>query len=185
MALRVIAGTAGGRKLVAPKGDARPTTDRLKEALFSSLGPRVQGATVLDLYAGSGALAIEALSRGAASAVLVDSGLAAAAAIRANLETTGFGDAARVERTSVERFVTAPIRDAPFDLVFLDPPYDLASAVVTEVLAALAAAEAITDGATIVVERPKSGQPVTLPGAWGIERERAYGDTLLVVARAS
>ena len=113
---------------------------------------------MLDLYAGSGALAIEALSRGAASAVLVDSGLAAAAAIRANLETTGFGDAARVERIAVERFVTAPIRDAPFDLVFLDPPYDLSSAVVTEVLAALAAAEAITDGATVVVERPKSGR---------------------------
>jgi 16S rRNA (guanine966-N2)-methyltransferase len=182
--LRVIAGTAGGRKLVAPKGDARPTTDRLKEALFSSLGPRVQGATVLDLYAGSGALAIEALSRGAATAVLVDSDLAAANAIRANLASTGFEDAARVERISVERFVTAPIRDAPFDLVFLDPPYELSSAVVAGVLAALAAAEAVTDGATVVVERPKIGEAVTLPGAWGIEKERAYGDTLLVVAHA-
>ncbi len=184
MALRVIAGTAGGRKLVAPKGGTRPTTDRLKEALFSSLGPRVRDATVLDLYAGSGALAIEALSRGAARAVLVDSELAATAAIRANLATTGFEDAARVERTSVERFVTAPIRDAPFDLVFLDPPYEVPSAVVAEVLAALAAAEAITDGATVALERPKAGEPVTLPGAWGIEKERAYGDTLLVVAHA-
>jgi 16S rRNA (guanine966-N2)-methyltransferase len=72
VALRVIAGTAGGRKLVAPKGDTRPTTDRVKEALFSSLGARVHDANVLDLYAGSGALAIEALSRGAARAVLVD-----------------------------------------------------------------------------------------------------------------
>ena len=184
MALRVIAGTAGGRRLVAPKGDARPSTDRLKEALFSSLGPRVHDATVLDLYAGSGALAIEALSRGAGRAVLVDSDLAATAAIRANLATTGFEDAARIERIAVERFVTAPIRDAPFDLVFLDPPYDMPTAVVSEVLAALAVAEAITNGATVVVERPKGGEPVTLPDGWGIEKERAYGDTLLVVAHA-
>jgi 16S rRNA (guanine966-N2)-methyltransferase len=182
--LRVIAGSAGGRKLVAPKGGARPTTDRLKEALFSSLGPSVHDATVLDLYAGSGALAIEALSRGAATAVLVDSRIAASAAMRANLATTGFADAARVERIAVERFVSSPIRDAPFDLVFLDPPYELPSAVVAGVLAALAAAEAITDGGTVVVERPKSGEPVTLPDGWGIEKERVYGDTLLVVARA-
>jgi len=184
VALRVIAGTAGGRKLVAPKGEARPTTDRLKEALFSSLGARVHDATVLDLYAGSGALAIEALSRGAGRAVLVDSDLAATAAIRANLATTGFEDSARIERIAVERFVTAPIRDAPFDLVFLDPPYELASAVVAEVLAALAATGALTDDATVVVERAKDGEPVVLPAGWGIEKERAYGDTLLVVARA-
>jgi 16S rRNA (guanine966-N2)-methyltransferase len=184
VALRVISGAAGGRKLVAPKGGARPTTDRLKEALFSSLGPRVHDATVLDLYAGSGALAIEALSRGAASAVLVDFDLGAVTAIRANLATTGFDGAARVERIAVERFVTAPIRGAPFDLVFLDPPYDVPSAVVAEVLAALAAAAAITEAATVVLERPKSDEPVTLPVGWGIEKERAYGDTLVVVARA-
>jgi len=184
VALRVIAGTAGGRKLVAPKGDVRPTTDRLKEALFSSLGPRVHDATVLDLYAGSGALAIEALSRGAGRAVLVDSDRVATAAIRANLATTGFENAARVERISVERFVTAPIRDAPFDLVFLDPPYEVENAVVAGVLAALAATEAVTDGATVVVERAKGGEPVALPDGWDIEKERAYGDTLLIVARA-
>ena len=103
MALRVIAGTAGGRKLVAPKGDARPTTDRVKEALFSSLGPRVQDATVLDLYAGSGALAIEALSRARAGRCSSTPTATPTAAIRANLATTGFEDAARVERISVER----------------------------------------------------------------------------------
>ncbi|HEY3671486.1 MAG TPA: 16S rRNA (guanine(966)-N(2))-methyltransferase RsmD [Acidimicrobiia bacterium] len=186
MALRVIAGTAGGRKLVAPKGGARPTTDRLKEALFSSLGAdRVRDATVLDLYAGSGALAIEALSRGAASAVLVDRDAAAAAAIRANLETTSFATVARVQRVDVARFVTVPIADGPFDLVFLDPPYEVPSDEVAAVLAALAATGAVTVGGTVVVERPKSGEPVTLPGGWGIEKERAYGDTLLVVAHAS
>jgi 16S rRNA (guanine966-N2)-methyltransferase len=184
VSLRVIAGSAGGRRLVAPKGGARPTTDRLKEALFSSRGSRVHDATVLDLYAGSGALGIEALSRGAGGAVFVDSDLAATAAIRANLSTTGFETAARVERVAVERFVTAPIRDAPFDLVFLDPPYDVPSAVVAEVLGALSAAGAVTDGATVVVERPKVGEPVALPARWDIEKERAYGDTLLVVAHA-
>jgi 16S rRNA (guanine966-N2)-methyltransferase len=184
VALRVIAGSVGGRKLVAPKGDARPSTDRLKEALFSSLGARVLDATVLDLYAGSGALAIEALSRGAASAVLVDSDVAATAAIRANLATTGFEAVARVERIPVERFVTARVRDAPFDLVFLDPPYDVPSEVVAEVLNALAVAEVVTEEATVVVERPKSGEPIALPGGWGSEKERVYGDTLLLVAHA-
>jgi 16S rRNA (guanine(966)-N(2))-methyltransferase RsmD len=185
VALRVIAGSAGGRKLVAPKSGARPTTDRLKEALFSSLGPElVRDATVLDLYAGSGALAIEALSRGAATAVLVDRDATAAAAIHANLETTGFAAVARVQRVEVARFVTAPVHDGPFDLVFLDPPYDVPSTEVEAVLGALAAAGQLTTGGTVVLERPKSGEPVTLPAGWTIEKERAYGDTLLVVANA-
>jgi 16S rRNA (guanine(966)-N(2))-methyltransferase RsmD len=190
MALRVIAGSVGGRKLVAPKGGARqggtrPSTDRLKEALFSSLGPaRVHDAAVLDLYAGSGALGIEALSRGAARAVFVDRDAAAESAVRTNLRTTGFEDVARVQRATVAGFVARPVPEAPFDLVFLDPPYEVASTTVSEVLAALATAGLVVPGATVVVERPKSGEPVTLPDAWGIEKQRAYGDTLLVVAHA-
>jgi 16S rRNA (guanine966-N2)-methyltransferase len=184
MALRVIAGSAGGRRLVAPKGLARPTTDRLKEALFASLGRRVDGAAVLDLYAGSGALAIEALSRGAASAVLVDRAVAAEVAIRANLSTTGFVDVATFVRSPVARFVRDDEPSGPFDLVFLDPPYDAPSSEVTAVLEALAALPWLAKGATVVVERPKGGEPVRLPDGWGIEKERAYGDTLLVVAIA-
>jgi 16S rRNA (guanine966-N2)-methyltransferase len=184
VALRVIAGTAGGRKLVAPKGGARPTTDRLKEALFSSLGTRLHGATVLDLYAGSGALAIEALSRGAERAVLVDSDRAAEAAIRANLDTTGFASEARVQRSTVTTFLSATIPEVPFDLVFLDPPYDLPSGEVEVVLAGLAAGAVVTAGGTVVIERPKSAEAVTWPEAWAIEKERPYGDTLLVVAHA-
>ena len=184
MALRVIAGSAGGRKLVAPKGGARPTTDRLKEALFSSLGPRVHDATVLDLYAGSGALAIEALSRGAARAVVVDHDRASEAAVHANLATTGFDDVVRFQRSSVGPFLAAPVPEAPFDLVFLDPPYEMASSEVAGVLTALAANALVAPGGTVVVERPKSGEPVALPTGWGIEKERAYGDTLLVVAHA-
>jgi 16S rRNA (guanine966-N2)-methyltransferase len=182
VALRVIAGSAGGRKLVAPKGGARPTTDRLKEALFSSLGGRVFDATVLDLYAGSGALAIEALSRGAARAVLVDRDAAAESAMRTNLRMTGFEPVARVQRATVATFVATSIPEAPFDLVFLDPPYDTPDADVDAVLAALATAGPVAPGGTVVVERPRSGARVTLPEGWGIEKERAYGDTLLVVA---
>jgi 16S rRNA (guanine(966)-N(2))-methyltransferase RsmD len=182
--LRVVAGSAGGRRLVAPKGGARPTTDRLKEAMFSSLGARVDGATVLDLYAGSGALAIEALSRGATRAVLVDRDHAAEVAVRANLRTTGFEQQARFRRSPVAGFVAAPVPEAPFDLVFLDPPYETPSAEVAAVLAALAAGGLTTEGATVVMERAKGGAPVTLPAGWGTEKERAYGDTLLVVAHA-
>jgi 16S rRNA (guanine966-N2)-methyltransferase len=170
---------------VAPKGAARPTTDRLREALFASLGRhRTDDANVLDLYAGSGALAIEALSRGAASAVLVDRDHAAEVAIRANLETVGFTDEARFQRSTVKGFLAVPAPEAPFDIVFLDPPYDTPAADVAEVLAALAAGTYVAPGATVVVERPRKGEPLTMPDGWGVEKERAYGDTLLVVAIA-
>jgi 16S rRNA (guanine966-N2)-methyltransferase len=185
MALRVIAGSAGGRRLVAPKGSARPTTDRLKEALFASLGRhRTDGANVLDLYAGSGALAIEALSRGAARAVLVDRDHAAEVAILANLRAVGFADDARFQRAPVAAFLAAPVPEAPFDVVFLDPPYDTPTIEVAAALAALAAGGLVAPGATVVIERPKHGEALPLPGGWGVEKERAYGDTLLVVATA-
>ena len=183
MALRVIAGTAGGRKLVAPTGGSRPTTDRVKEAWFSSLGRRVEDATVLDLYAGSGALAIEALSRGAARAVLVDRDRAAEDAMRANLHTTGFTDVARIRRSTVTTFLAGTAPEAPFDLVFLDPPYEMPSAELAVAFATLDAARWVTPAATVVVERLRSAERVTLPDGWGIEKERPYGDTLLVVAR--
>jgi 16S rRNA (guanine966-N2)-methyltransferase len=184
MALRVIAGVAGGRKLVAPKGDARPTQDRVKEALFSSLGDAVIDAVVLDLYAGSGALGVEALSRGAARAVLVDADHAAIAAIDANLAATGFAPDATVVRRSAASYVTAGAPGGPFDLVFLDPPYDTPAAEIDATLATLATGSLVAIGGTVVVERPRHGDPLTLPEGWGIEKERAYGDTLLVVAIA-
>src|SRR5688572_24323189 len=129
--LRVIAGSAGGRRLVAPPGTtARPTTDRVKESLFGALGDDLLvGAAVLDLYAGSGALAIEALSRGAAGAVLVEQDRAAGAAIEQNLGATNFADRARLVRSDVERVLDGPVpSEAPFRLVFLDPPYDMPAA---------------------------------------------------------
>jgi 16S rRNA (guanine966-N2)-methyltransferase len=181
MALRVIAGSVGGRKLVAPKGVTRPTQDRVKEALFSSLGDVVVDAVVLDLYAGSGALAIEALSRGAAQAVLVDPDRAAAVAIEANLETTGFAPVASVLRRPAAQYVGGGAPGGPFDLVVLDPPYDTPSGEVAELLVALAASGALRNGATVVVERPAGGDPVPLPQGWDVRRERTYGDTLLLI----
>jgi 16S rRNA (guanine966-N2)-methyltransferase len=183
--LRVIAGSAGGRHLVAPKGATRPTTDRLKEALFASLGAhRIEGAVVLDLYAGSGALAIEALSRGAARAVLVDRNQAAQAAIVANLDRVGFADVARFQRSMVGRFLGAPVPEAPFDIVFIDPPYDTPGGEIADVLAALAHGDVVAAGGTVVVERPKSDGTPVLPDGWSIEKQRAYGDTLLVIVHA-
>ena len=185
MALRVVAGTFGGRRLVAPKGGARPTTDRLKEALFSSLGAEpVRDAAVLDLYAGSGALAIEALSRGADRAVLVDRDRASESAIRANLDTLDLGDRARFQRSTVAVAIARPIPEGPFDLIFLDPPYDTPSTEIAQVLEDLVAARHVVAGATIVIERSKATVPVDFPSGWHIQKERSSGDTLIVVAIA-
>ena len=179
----MVAGSAGGLRLVAPK-NARPSTDRAKEALFASLGPdRIEDAVVLDLYAGSGALGIEALSRGAARAVFVDRDRHAQEAIRANLATTGLAERARVQGSPVATFLRRLPAEAPFSLVLLDPPYDLAASESSSVLTALTAPGWFSPGATIVVECRASERPA-LPGGWRVERERAYGDTLLVVASA-
>jgi 16S rRNA (guanine966-N2)-methyltransferase len=182
--LRVVGGSAGGLRLVAPKG-ARPTTDRTKEALFSSLGPGpVDGSSVLDLYAGSGALGIEALSRGAARVRFVDRDRRAADAIRVNLATTGFADRAEVSTAAVAAFVRGHPPEAPFDLAFLDPPYDQPAGDTESVLVALAAPGWLRPGATVVLECPSDGRP-RLPGSWRVGRDRAYGGTLLVVATVS
>lgn len=181
----MIAGTAGGRRLVVPRGDrVRPTTDRVKESFFAALGGRIEGARVLDLYAGSGALAIEALSRGAACAVLVERDPEAAAAIRANLDATGFADRARGERRSVAAFLAAPPpAEAPFDLVLLDPPYEVADDDLVSVLAALAGEGWTAPNATLVVERAGTSRPPELPAGWVSTWERCYGDTLVRFAQ--
>jgi 16S rRNA (guanine966-N2)-methyltransferase len=180
--LRVIAGTARGRRLAAPPGEnVRPTQDRVREAVFSALDARgfVDGATVLDLYAGTGALAIEALSRGAARALLVERDPRALEVIRANLDTTTFAARARVEVRDVGAFVASrPPREAPFDLVLSDPPYDTADDVVRDVLHALAQPPWLGPDGLIVVERPQRSNAPLPPGlrsTW----ERVFGDTLV------
>jgi 16S rRNA (guanine966-N2)-methyltransferase len=181
-ALRVIAGDVGGQALVAPRGErTRPTAGRVKEALFAALGAdRVVGASVLDAYAGSGALAIEALSRGAARAVLVDRDVGAVDAIRRNLGSTRLVGRARVQRRNVTAFLRdPPPPEAPFDLVLLDPPYDLAPGELATVLEALAAPGWVSHDATVVVEQAAGSPLPPVPHGWEARWERAYGDTLV------
>lgn len=178
--LRVIAGTAGGRRLVAPPS-VRPTTDRVREALFASLRDHVLGARVLDLYAGSGAISVEALSRGASGAVLVDADPAAIEACRANLNTTGLADRAEIRPGPVAAFLGAGPSGPPFDLVVADPPYDEAVPEIAALLASLALPGWLTAAARVVLETPTRGGAVSTtagPG-WETRSERKYGDTLL------
>jgi len=180
--LRVIAGDVGGQTLVAPRGErTRPTAGRVKEALFAALGAdRVVGASVLDAYAGSGALAIEALSRGAARAVLVDRDVGAVDAVRRNLRSTRLVGRARVQRRNVTAFLRdPPPPEAPFDLVLLDPPYDLAPGELATVLEALAAPGWVSHDATVVVEQAAGSPLPPVPRGWEPRWERAYGDTLV------
>jgi 16S rRNA (guanine966-N2)-methyltransferase len=178
--VRVIAGAARGRPLAAPPGkDTRPTSDRAREGLFSTLASLtdVEGAKVLDLYAGSGAVGLEALSRGASSAVLVESDVRAAAVIRRNAETVAL-PGARVVVDRVERFLAAD--GAAYDIAFLDPPYAVSDEIVARVLGAVR----LTEGGVLVVERSaRSAEP-----AWpdGVERvrERRYGEGVLWYGRA-
>jgi 16S rRNA (guanine966-N2)-methyltransferase len=180
--LRVIAGEAGGLRLRAPRGQRiRPTSDRVKESLFSALGD-VEGAAVLDLYCGSGSLGIEALSRGSARAVLVDRAAPAVATARENLRTTGLADRARVVRGEVEAFVAAaPPAEAPFDLVFLDPPYDEPARAVGAVLRAIGRPAWASSGARLVLERAAGAAPVPAPVGWDAGWRRTIGGTLVHV----
>ena len=175
---RIVAGSAGGRPLKVPPGaGTRPTSDRVREALFSrleSLGA-LDGARVLDLYAGSGALGLEALSRGAASAVLVEAAPRAAAVARANAAALGL-PGAHVVAAKVERYLPgAPA--AGFDLVLVDPPYALPEDDLAAVLVALA--PALDPGALVVVERSARGPEPSWPPGWRREDSRRYGETAL------
>lgn len=174
--MRVVAGELGGRRLIAPAGAAtRPTADRVREALFSILGD-VAGRRVLDLYAGSGALGIEALSRGASEAVFVDSSQAAVRAIRRNLSELGLE--AGVRRRDALAYLAAAPRHDPYDLVFADPPYDSALRVgprLAELLPPI-----LSEDAVIVTESNKRA-PLELP--FELLRERSYGDTRIAVHR--
>ena len=180
----MIAGSAGGLSLVAPKGGAaRPTADRVKESLFAALGPdRIVDASILDLYAGSGALAIEALSRGAARAVLVERDHAAVKAIRRNLASTRLRERARVQDSTVATFLGGkPPAERPFDLVFLDPPYAAATPELGRMLGGLDRTGWLAHSASVVIERPTNGAPGPVPESWETTWERAYGDTLVTV----
>lgn len=172
--MRIIAGLAKGRRIRGPAGrDTRPMMDRAREALFSSLGPLIPGSRVLDLYAGSGALGLESLSRGAAAATFVENGRLALEALRANVEAVGLGGEV------VARDVGTFLEQSPeaFDVVFVDPPYALELASVEEILKLVAAA--VSPGGTVVLHRPDGeDQPAAPEGLKKID-DRRYGGTRL------
>jgi 16S rRNA (guanine966-N2)-methyltransferase len=183
--MRVVAGAFGGRRLRAPRGRAtRPTSDRVREALFSTLGGRVIGAHVLDLFAGSGALGIEALSRGARDAVFVERAAATAAVLRANLADLGITATTCV--TDAARFVRELPRAAlpVFDLVLCDPPYTLTSDGLASLLGDLARSQHLSADAIVVAERARHGQALTFSDQeMHVADVRTYGDTVLYYVR--
>jgi 16S rRNA (guanine966-N2)-methyltransferase len=175
--MRIVAGRLGGRRFQAPPGtDVRPTSDRVREALFSALGP-LDGERVLDLFAGSGGLSLEALSRGAARAVLVERDARTVAVIRSNLEALAIGsDEASIRgRDALKALRDAREAGETYDLVFLDPPYRLAAGLGPELATALP--PILAPGARVVGESDRR-TPLDLPGS-ATTFERRYGDTLL------
>jgi 16S rRNA (guanine966-N2)-methyltransferase len=197
---RVIAGEAGGRRLAVPGGrDTRPTSDRAREGLFATIASMLgslDGARVLDLYAGSGAVGLEALSRGAEHVLLVEHGTRAARVIRENIEAIGLPGAVlaadRVERV----LARGPAPDAPaggqddiergrYDVVFADPPYALADAAVSQVLSLLAGQGWLAPGALVIVERATRSGPVSWPDGFVPDRARRYGEATFWYGLAS
>ena len=178
--MRVIAGTARGRQLVAPRGTAtRPIADRVKETLFAILGDRVLDASVLDLYAGSGAVGIEALSRGAASCDFVEHDRRAVTAIRENLERAGVADRGSVHATEVQRYLGGP-GDDRFDLVILDPPYSERA-----ILAPLEQLVGRLAAGGVMVVKHHWRTPIPEPPGLSRWRERRFGETALTFLAAT
>lgn len=179
---RIIAGAAKGRRLSVPPEGTRPTSDRVREALFSALDAALgawAGVRVLDLYAGSGALGLEAASRGAAHVTLVERDRRALVVLRANVASTALSDVV-VRAGDVTRVVTAPAPE-PYDLVLADPPYDLRATQVQQVLKDLADGGWLSPGARVVVERDRR-HGFDWPAGYRPQPERRYGDTVLAAA---
>jgi 16S rRNA (guanine966-N2)-methyltransferase len=174
---RIVAGTAGGRQLAVPKRGTRPTSDRVREALFSAVEAAMDldGARVLDLYAGTGALGLEALSRGADHALLVESDGGAVAVLRRNVSTLAL-TGAEVRPGRVATVLSTP-PSSPFDLVFSDPPYALPPTSLTDDLVALV--PWTRPGSLVVVERARRSDPFSWPPEYVPGRVRHYGDTSL------
>jgi len=182
--MRVIAGSSKGTHLAPVPRGVRPVSDRAREGLFSSLAGQVPGSRVLDLYAGTGALAIEALSRGAAGATLVERDARARRAISENLARTRLADRARLVGEDALRFVARPEHSGgPFDLVFLDPPYAAAKGELADVLAGVSANLLAGDAWTVAVTRPRANPTLVVPVHWRVARRLEYGDSLVICYR--
>ncbi|HVF71265.1 MAG TPA: 16S rRNA (guanine(966)-N(2))-methyltransferase RsmD [Chthoniobacterales bacterium] len=175
--MRVIAGAAGGLHLDVPKTEVRPTMDRVKAAIFSSLGDQIIGARVLDLFAGTGALGIEALSRGAASALFVEENAAAVAAIERNLARTKLEG--RVRKQDVFAFLDNASASGPYTIIFADPPYEKTKSggqFTSLLLDDLRLAEMLAPGGIFVLEK-RPGELTPATSLWEIARARRYGAT--------
>lgn len=178
---RIIAGTHGGRTVAVPTKGTRPTTDRVREALFARLDhdDLIEGVAVLDLYAGSGALGLEAASRGASRVVLVEAARQAAQVCRDNVDSLGLREVVEVVPRKVESYVaSAPSATGGFGLVFVDPPYDLGEDELARVLQSLVAHLDEND-AVVVVERSTRSPEPTVPPALELWQTRTYGETAL------
>ncbi|GID97493.1 16S rRNA (guanine(966)-N(2))-methyltransferase RsmD [Amorphoplanes digitatis] len=189
---RIIAGAHGGRRLAAPTGaQTRPTSDRVREAYFSALGTMtdLEGARFADLYAGSGAVGLEALSRGASHALLVEADARASRAIRDNIVTLRVGNSARLVTGKVAQVLTGPPEGGPFDIVFADPPYAVDDDEVAEVQWALVANGWLAEDAVVTFERSTRtavrGEPLKWVDGITEERSRRYGETTLWYGRRS
>jgi 16S rRNA (guanine966-N2)-methyltransferase len=176
--MRVIAGSAKGVRLAPVPPGTRPLSDRAREGVFSSLAERVPGSTVADLFAGTGALGIEALSRGARSALFVDSEARAVRAIGENLSRTGLDGSARVVRADVGRAMGR--EKGPFDLVFLDPPYRHPAAELRRIMGRVAT---LAPGGTMVLTRPRRDSTDVIPVHWSVVKVLTYGDARVLICR--
>ena len=184
--MRVIAGSAGGIKLDVPKSGVRPTMDRVKAAIFSSLGEEVIGARVLDLFAGTGALGIEALSRGAASAVFVEENSAAVGMIERNLARTKLEG--RVRKQDVFAFLRSAPMPAPSRIIFADPPYEKTKSggEFTQLLLESAELAGMLEPSGIFVLEKRPGEKLPTSSLWEVTRARKYGATeVLFLQRAN
>jgi 16S rRNA (guanine966-N2)-methyltransferase len=170
-------------RLSAVPAGVRPMSDRAREGLFSSLGERVEGARALDLFAGTGALGIEALSRGASEAGFVDRDPRAIAAIEGNLGRAGLADRAWTRRSDVGRFLTKTRNPSPVDVCFVDPPYAMAPSAVARVLEAIAARWLPEHGWIVALTRPKRSSTLVIPVDWSVARRLVYGDSLVICYR--
>jgi 16S rRNA (guanine966-N2)-methyltransferase len=178
--MRISGGEARGTKLKVPRG-ARPASERVRQAIFTSMGESVRGARVLDLYCGSGAYGLEALSRGAASATFVDHDERAVEACRSNAKAAGLEGVSRIRRVPVDRYVRRQAAaDGPFDLVFVDPPYDEAGPP-DRLIGALEGA--LAEGGRVVLEARWNPADVPAPSGFLVEADRRYGDTRVLTFR--
>ncbi|MFD9375113.1 16S rRNA (guanine(966)-N(2))-methyltransferase RsmD [Streptomyces sp. NPDC059999] len=184
---RVIAGSAGGRRLAVPPGTGtRPTSDRMREGLFSTWESLhgVEGARVLDLYAGSGAVGLEALSRGAERALLVEPDAKAAKAIKDNITSVGL-PGAEFRAGRAEQIVAVPFHGEPYDIVFLDPPYVVEHEELREILLTLRSNGWLTEDALVTVERSTRSGAFPWPEGFESLRSRKYGEGTLWYGRAA